>query len=127
MTDNLRAALLMVFAMTVFAIEDAIFKELALGLPGGELIVIGSATGAVYILIWGHFKGRSVWTRSLTRGSVITRNLAEIASTLSGVAALLLNPLSVHAAITQAIPLVVTVALPSATASDMWMQAKDAA
>ena len=110
MTDNLRAALLMVFAMTVFAIEDAIFKELALGLPGGELIVIGSATGAVYILIWGHFKGRSVWTRSLTRGSVITRNLAEIASTLSGVAALLLNPLSVHAAITQAIPLVVTVA-----------------
>jgi len=110
MTDNLRAALLMVFAMTVFAIEDAIFKQLAIGLPGGELIIIGSVTGACYILIWGHFKGRSVWSRGLRRGSVITRNLAEIASTLSGVAALMLNPLSVHAAITQAIPLVVTVA-----------------
>ncbi|MEO8531813.1 MAG: DMT family transporter [Deltaproteobacteria bacterium] len=110
MTDNTRAALLMVFAMTVFAIEDAIFKELAIGLPGGELIVIGSVLGALYILIWGHFKSRSVWSRGLTSRPVMIRNFAEIASTLSGVAALILNPLSVHAAITQAVPLVVTVA-----------------
>ena len=74
---NLRASLLMVAAMACFALEDVLIKQLARGMPTGQvLMLIGAGGGIVFgLLAW--LSGRSLLSRALLLRPVLVRNLSE--------------------------------------------------
>ena len=110
MSDNLRASLLMIFAMLAFAVGDAFFKYLSVSIPPGQLILMSTGLGTSVLMIWGIAKGKTIAHRNLLSGKVFVRNFAEVFCGLLGILALLSNDLSLHTAVSQAIPIVVTVA-----------------
>jgi drug/metabolite transporter (DMT)-like permease len=110
MSDNLRASLLMILAMSIFAANDAVFKHFSQGIPGGVLMITAGTIGIIALLIWGFLKGESIWTKGLKSPAFLLRLLAEYLSTICGAGALMLIPLTQLTAIAQAIPIVVTLA-----------------
>ncbi len=106
--DNLRGSLLMVLAMALFAIEDAIIKLIAGTLPVGQILMFLGGGGALVfggVALW---QGDRLWSRDLWHRGVLIRNLGEVVGTLGFVTAIALTPLSSASAILQAMPLAVT-------------------
>ncbi len=108
MTDNLRAAAILTLAMFVFAIEDALIKTLARGLPVSEVLGFIAITGVIAFggLMW--LRGERFWTRALVAPAVMMRNATEAIASVAIVLALALTELSTTAAIMQAAPLFLT-------------------
>lgn len=107
--DNLSASFLIVLAMFVFTFEDYLLKKLAVRIPPGELVILASMISGSAVVLWALARGHRLWSRQMLCGSVLVRNLAEFASTIVGITALIANPLSLHSAVFQATPLVVTI------------------
>ncbi len=95
--------------MFVFTFEDYLLKKLAVRIPPGELVILASIISGSAVVLWAFSRGHRLWSRRLLRPSVLLRNLAEFASTIVGITALIANPLSLHSAVFQATPLVVTI------------------
>ncbi len=106
--ENLSASVLIMLAMAVFTFEDYLLKTLAPRIPPGELVVIAGVISSLAISLWAVSRGHRLWSRDMFRPRVLVRNFAEFASTIVGMTALIANPLSLHSAIFQATPLVVT-------------------
>ena len=111
LTDNLRAALLMMLSMTAFTVNDALMKLASPGLPFFQQIFMRGCliTLGLYLLarMWGHLAHRPS-----PRDRVLTglRTLAEAVATLFFLAALYSMPIANLSAILQALPLTVTLA-----------------
>lgn len=111
LSDNMRAALLIMTSMAAFTINDALMKLAAADLPffqqifmRGCLITVGLF---IMALIWGHMGFRpSGRDRLLTA----LRTLAEAVGTLLFLTALFSMPIANLSAILQALPLTVTLA-----------------
>lgn len=108
--DNLRASMLIVLAMFIFTFEDYIFKSLADRIPTGQMLAMAGLSGALGVAIWGLWRKQTLLSARLLHPSVTVRNIAEFLTSIVGMAALIANPLSLHSAIFQATPLVVTIA-----------------
>lgn len=106
--DNLRASVMMVLAMALFAAEDVIIKRAAATMSVGLILVIIGATGAAAIAALALARGEPALTRAALSPAVMVRNLAELVGTASFMLALALMPLSTVSAILQAVPLAVT-------------------
>lgn len=102
---NLRAALLILLAMALFAAEDMFLKLLCEDLPFAEVLGITGLIGWLAFAAGLAWQGRRLWTRDLLHPAVLARNLAEAAGSCAIVAALALGELSTTAAIMQALPL----------------------
>jgi len=106
--DNLRGALLMVLAMTGFALEDAIIKMIGGTMPTGQIIALIGCGGAIPAATY------VIWREGLPRKSailnpiVLIRGLFEIIAVVGFITALGLIPLAALSAIIQAVPLAVT-------------------
>lgn len=106
--QNLRGIALVVFAMAVFSVEDALIKTMSADLPIGQILcLIGLGGMAVFFTAAGD-AGRVWIVRSLRVPQVLWRSAAEGVAALSFVTALSLIPLSTVAAVFQATPLAVT-------------------
>lgn len=106
--ENLRGMALMTFAMLAFAIADAWIKVLSVTLPTGEILTFLGMGG---MLIFGAISLRSgdrIFTKAILNRSILLRALGEMIGTVGMITALALIPYSTTAAITQAIPLVIT-------------------
>lgn len=98
----------MCVAMFLFAVEDALFKSVAPGLPPGEAtLIFGVTATAIYILLTLRAK-EPVLHPAILRPTLIIRTAFEIMGRLFFALALAWTPLSVSSAILQAAPLVVT-------------------
>lgn len=109
LTDNMRAALMMVVSMAAFTINDALMKLAAPNLPFFQQIFLRGVliTTGLFILaaIWGHLRYKpSRKDRTLT----VFRTLAEMISTIFFLTALFSIPLANLSAILQALPLTIT-------------------
>ena len=108
MTDNIRASLLMVATMAGFAVEDLLIKQLAATLPVGQILVILGLGGTVFFALVSISLRQPIWSSVLLSRPVLLRNGAEMVSTMAGVTALTLIPLSMASSILQAAPILVT-------------------
>lgn len=107
-TDNLRAAAILALAMLVFAIEDALIKELATDLPVSQVLGFIALVGLVVFGGLMVARGERFWTRALLDPAVMMRNATEALASVAIVLALALTELSTTAAIMQAAPLFLT-------------------
>ncbi len=105
---NLRGSLLMVAAMTGFALEDVLIKLMAGALPMGQVIALIGCGGAINFGALAIVRGRRLLSPALFTLPVILRNLAEAVAAASFVAAIVLTTLSSASAILQTTPLAVT-------------------
>ena len=112
MTDNFRASLLMVATMAGFAVEDLLIKQVAGpqagAVPVAQILMTMGLGGAGFFGLVSVILGRAIWSPVLLTRPVLLRNGAEMISTMTGVTALVLIPLSLASAILQAAPILVT-------------------
>lgn len=106
--QDMRAAMLMVLAMGLFACEDALFKALSVHMPVGQMLAIAGATGALVFWFGMRAMGQRPLLRDTLRPVVVLRNLAEAVAASTYISALVLGGLGVTAAVLQALPLVIT-------------------
>ncbi len=106
--ENIRGIALMTAAMFGFAIEDALVKTLSVTMPVGQILILLGLGGALIFggITWA--QGTNLITRDLLDPLMLTRNLGEMFGTMAFVSALALSPMSLVAAIVQAMPLMVT-------------------
>lgn len=107
MTENLRGAVLMVVAMGLFAVEDALIKAMSDALASGFIIMLIGAGGFVIFGSWCLLRGMPIWTPEHFNQRVLARTGCEMFGTIFFVTALTLIPLTVVSAVVQATPLVV--------------------
>ncbi len=98
----------MVGAMAGFALEDVLLKQMAAGLPVGQVLALTGAGGGLIFSLLATFSGRPVVTRLLLLRPVMLRNLTEAIGSAAYISALALSTLSSASAILQATPLAVT-------------------
>ncbi len=108
-TDNLRAIVLMVASMALFAVEDFLFKIVTASLPSSQILVVLSA--GCLAIFWAicRWRGTPLRGAAMRHPLVVVRSLAEVGATLCYVTALALIPLSLASAILQATPIFVTI------------------
>lgn len=106
--NNAQGALMMVLAMTGFALGDMIIKLVAHDMPTGQVIALiglgGFAPAALYVLWREGVPPLSV----LLHPIILIRGLFEIIAVVGFITALGLIPLATLSAIIQAVPLAVT-------------------
>ncbi|WP_246333384.1 DMT family transporter [Aureimonas mangrovi] len=107
-SDNGKAALLMVGAMGAFAFNDAIVKQAMTEISTAQLLTVRSTLASMLLLALAAFRGELRGARAALRLPVIVRSLADIGATLAYINALIHLPLANASAIYQALPLVVT-------------------
>ena len=108
MTPNSRGALLMVVAMAMFAVEDALIKSMGNALPPGQIIAVLGGLGAIVLIAVLKLRGRALFPPETASTPIILRNLSEAFGTLCFVTALIKVDLATASAVLQATPLVVT-------------------
>ena len=97
----------MVAAMALFAVEDALIKQVSVQLPVSETLV-GFGLGGAFVFAWvARLQGRALYSPAALSGVMRLRMGFEIGGRLFYVLALALTPLSSATAILQATPLVV--------------------
>jgi drug/metabolite transporter (DMT)-like permease len=108
MRDNLRGILLMITSMAGFAMEDMFVKWAAVDLPPGQILLVLAVGGAPVFAALAWRQGKRLWSADVLLAPVVWRNTGEVVGTLGFITALALVPLSLAAAVVQAIPLAVT-------------------
>ena len=98
----------MVLAMTLFAVEDSLFKSVAPALPPGEATAIFGLSGLLIYAVLTWRAGEPVFHPDMIRPRLLLRTGFEIMGRLFFALALAWTPLSVTSSILQAAPLVVT-------------------
>jgi drug/metabolite transporter (DMT)-like permease len=109
MSDNFRASLLMVITMAGFSVEDLLIKILATTVPVGQILFMLGIGGALFFALISLVLRKSLWSDALWSGPFALRSAGEMISTMLGVTALTLIPLSLASSILQAAPLLVTI------------------
>lgn len=105
--DNLRGALLMIFAMAGFAIEDAFIKAVTARLPEGQvLLTLGAGSVLIFAVATTRARHCAI-SRDIFHPMVLLRSSAEIVGSGAFVIAITLVPLAMASAILQATPLFV--------------------
>ena len=97
----------MVVAMTLFAVEDALFKSVAPGLPPGEATLIFGLTGTTIYILLTLRAGEPVLHPAILQPSLMLRTMFEIIGRLFFALSLAYTPLSVTSSILQDAPLLV--------------------
>lgn len=97
----------MTFSMALFAIEDGFIKQLAIGIPAGEIVAALGMGGALIFVVWFLLKGEAIWTQSYLDRLVLQRTGFEALGTACYSTALALIPLTTASAVIQATPLFV--------------------
>jgi drug/metabolite transporter (DMT)-like permease len=105
---NALGALFMVIAMTLFAVEDSLFKSVTPALPPGVATLIFGLTGTTLYVLMTLRAGEPVLHPAILRPSLMIRTFFEIVGRLFFALSLAYTPLSVTSSILQAAPLVVT-------------------
>lgn len=106
-TDNVRATVLMVGSMALFAIEDMLIKLASSAIGPGQAILILSVIGLAGFAVVARRRRMPLFGTFMLEPALLIRNAGEIIGTISFVTALGLISLSVQTAIFQATPLAV--------------------
>lgn len=108
--SNLQGPLLMIGAMAGFAIEDALIKILARSVPPGQIAIVIGVLGTLAFALVLRRQGLRLFVPEGLRGAALARTLTEVGAVICMTLGLALVPISIVAAILQAMPLLVTMA-----------------
>lgn len=108
--SNTIGILAMLGGMAFFTVNDACVKLIGEKLPLGELIVLRNIVSTLYILAFAAFFGGLTLPRNPPMKPLVWRMIAEAASTLLFLSALIAMPIADATAIMQILPLAITVA-----------------
>ena len=103
--DNRRGILLMVLAMLLFSMEDALIKALSGSWSTAQVLLVIGLGGGTALILLARRAGQPILHRANLHWAVVTRSLSEAAATLLFVTALASAPLGITSAIIQAAPL----------------------
>ncbi|MEZ5752475.1 MAG: DMT family transporter [Paracoccaceae bacterium] len=104
----IKGPMLMVGAMGIFAIQDALIKDVSSRVPLAMITLVFGSIGTLVFWIAARQQGLRLFDLSLFRGAVAGRAALEVLATTGVMVSLSLVPLSVFASIMQVMPLVVT-------------------
>lgn len=107
-SDNLRGSALMIFAMALFAVEDLFLKWTAADLPVAEILFLTGLAGGMFFLVIHWAQGGRLFGPGAAHPALWWRNGGEVIGTLAYLTALAHVPLSLVAAVLQALPLAAT-------------------
>jgi drug/metabolite transporter (DMT)-like permease len=107
LTPNLRGSLFMVASMGGFALEDALIKHAATGMPVGLIMGFIGLFGMAAFALQATLQGAAPLPRSLISRVMIIRSGFEIFGRVFYALAITLTPLTSASAILQATPLLV--------------------
>ncbi|NOR63960.1 MAG: EamA family transporter [Rhodobacteraceae bacterium] len=110
-SDNLRGALLMMLAMAVYVINDALMKLASVDVSLAQGVFVRGLVASALMVVFAHYKGHLFYP--VNRAEIKTISLragAEITATFCYLTALFNMPLASSTAILQALPLAVTLA-----------------
>lgn len=106
--DNLRSILLLTFATGCFAVQDMFIKFLAAEVGTGQIIFLLGLSGAAFFALMAKLNGQKIFPRDRTVRPLYLRTFCEGFAALFLVVGLAHVPLAMFTAITQAMPLVMT-------------------
>jgi len=98
----------MIISMLTFAISDALIKLTSETLPIGEIMIFMGLGGTVIFGGISVQRGDRFFTKAILHRSILLRTSGEVVGGVGMFTALALIPFSTTAAITQAVPLVIT-------------------
>ncbi|MEM9844460.1 MAG: DMT family transporter [Pseudomonadota bacterium] len=104
---NLAGAVWMTGAMALFAVEDALLKASASGIPVGQVLFLFGLGGSLLFAIIAKGSGEALFTRDVVSRPMLIRAVFEVFGRLFYTLAYVLTPLSSVTVILQAAPLVV--------------------
>lgn len=110
MSDNIKAAGLMVLSLALLSLNDALIKVVALGLPLAQIVVVRNSVTSLalgFALLRG---GRSLFLSRRDFRLAVVRGIGEIGSAYFYLMGLISLPFANVVAILQSAPLVVTLA-----------------
>lgn len=106
--ENLIGMGLMIIAMGLFTLEDALIKHLTKTLATGEILILIGIGGTLVFFSIAKAKQQRFEGDLIKTPAVIIRTLAELFGTACFVASLAMVPLSLISTIIQVVPLLVT-------------------
>ena len=109
-SDNLRGIIYMIIAMACFTIGDMCVKLASEELPSGQVMI---ALGLGCTIVFGFLlirSGEPMWSKAFFERPVMLRNVGEIIGSYGMFMSLAFLPLSTVTAITQTLPLLLTLA-----------------
>ena len=107
-SDNLRGIIYMITAMACFTVGDMCVKLASQELPSGQVMI---ALGLGCTIVFGFMlirSGEPMWSRAFLERPVVLRNVGEIIGSYGMFMSLAFLPLSTVTAITQTLPLLLT-------------------
>lgn len=104
----IKGPMLMIGAMAIFAVQDALIKDVSNRVPLAMITLVFGSMGTVVFWLVARQRGVSLFDLTLFRGAVAWRAVLEVMATTGVMVSLALVPLSVFASIMQVMPLVVT-------------------
>lgn len=107
LSSNVAGSLWMIAAMAAFALEDALVKQAAAGLPVSEVLILFGLGGAIAFWALAGVKRETVFHRDVLSPVMKIRFAFELVGRLFYILALALTPLSSTTAILQATPIFV--------------------
>lgn len=107
---NSRAIFLMIAAMAFFAVSDACIKFAARSIETGQIMLTSALCSLVFFLPLLRREATPLFSRDLFQWAMVLRTFGEVTGSIGIVVALSLIPLSTVTAVTQAQPLVMTLA-----------------
>ena len=106
--DNLKAAVLMVVAMSLFAANDAIVKWLTAGLPIGEIMFLRGIVATGLLLVASRALGDRITVPGLFERWSLIRAAVEVTATYLFLTSIKLLPLATASTLLFAAPIFVT-------------------
>ena len=108
--DNLRGIIYMIIGMACFTVGDMCVKLASQELPSGQVMIfLGLGCCLVFAVLLLR-TGEPMWNSAFFEGPVMLRNVGEIIGSYGMFMSLLYLPLSTVTAITQTLPLLLTLA-----------------
>lgn len=109
-SSSLWGIILMVGSMFAFSLGDAGIKALAATMSLGQIFLVAALVGTPALACIAAFQGQQPVTRAMLHPSVLARMGCEFTAAIGMALALATTPLSLVAAVIQAVPLLVTFA-----------------
>ena len=109
-SDNLRGIIYMIIAMACFTVGDMCVKLASEELPSGQVMIFLGLGCTIVFAVMLMRSGESMWSGAIFERPVLLRNVGEMIGAYGMFMSLAYLPLSTVTAITQTLPLVLTLA-----------------
>lgn len=107
-SDNRRAILLMIVAMSFLATNDAILKLIGAEMPVGQMMVVRGVSLVLFLLVGCWFGRQKISTTDLCHRWSVMRGVSEVIATYLFITSLALLPIALASTLVFSFPIILT-------------------